>query len=187
MSNNRPEFVHTVEAALDKYGSSLRSIIGLPLNRGWVAWDNSHDEWFSDEVVILQFGDCNLEACFYKLSDFAITWNTVDVSLQPNWMGCWEGLNLEWRQNAHPAFANVLGKELRDVVLVSYNYKTTVVQDPKHPEQVGQKQTWRLLNAIEFHFHDASLTLFNALDENGLENDLQKDDEFIKWSVLKVS
>ena len=42
----------------------------------------------------------------------------------------------------------------------------------------------RLVHAIEFQFQDVCLTVFNTLNENGLENELLQRAEFNKWSVL---
>jgi len=136
--------------------------------------------------VILQFGDHYLEACFFQLTQFAITWNTVDISLQPNWMGCWEGMDLTWRQDAHPSFKTVIGKELLDIAIVSYYFHTTIIQDRTPPDHVGREQVSKLLHALEFQFHDSNLTLFNALDENGLQNELLTESEYTKLSLQAV-
>ena len=76
---------------METYGDSLHSIVGATLTKSWIAWDLEHDEWFNDEPVIFQFNDCNFEACFNQLSQFALTSDSVDINAQPNWMGCFDG------------------------------------------------------------------------------------------------
>lgn len=181
------EFVKTVEAAMDNYGDALRSIIGLPFTAGWIVWHTGYDAWWDDEGVILQFGDVSLELCCKKLSEFALAWNTVDLSSSPSWLD-WDGKQLEWRRNGHASFEKVIGKVLLDVKFVSYDYELRSVDRDRPNEQTGKSITWKCLSAIEFHFVDAALILFNALDTNGLSNDLNinKGEQYQSRSVLTV-
>jgi hypothetical protein len=149
-----------------------------------VAWDLKHNEWFNDEPVILRFGDCNFEASFNQISQFAMTTDCIDIASPPNWMDCFEGMPFEWRRNAHTSLPHVIGKTLRDVAIVDCLFRTTVVENPTNPRQRGkQSESWTL-HALEFKFDEYCLVLYNALDENGLQNEpLSGDDISKRWLI----
>lgn len=156
----RKTFLTDVDSAIAKHGDRLRSLIGRTLDAGWIVWNKADDCWFPDEPVVLDFQGRIAEIVFWQLTELSLTWNTIDLRQRPNWMGCWDASDLEWRRNAHPALEFVVSRTLSGISLVEMLNETGIVQ-----------KEW-LLHALQFHFGPATLTVFNALDENGLCNDV---------------
>ena len=178
----RPNFVDSSDAVIELHGDEIRSFCGSALTDAWIAWDLKHDEWFNDEPVILRFGNRNFEASFNQLSQFAMTIDSVDITAPPNWMDCFDGMPLAWRNNAHESLKRTIGNTLRDVAIVDYLFRTTVVEASVDPSRCGtQSESWSL-HALEFKFDACSLVLYNALDENGLQTEpLAGDDISKRW------
>lgn len=182
--SNRPQFLESSTAVIDTYGNSLGGIIGDKLTDAWVAWDLEHNEWFNDEPVVFNFGDRQLEACFNQLSQFAITWDTVDVNQPPNWMDCFDGMPLQWRRNGHETLANAIGETLESIAVVDRMFRTTVLDNKNHPKQIRESSEFWMLYALEFEFNTCTVVLYNALDENGLQGEPLSGGEVSKQRIV---
>ncbi len=118
------------------------------------------------------------------MSQFALTWDSVDIDAQPNWMACFDEMSLEWRPNGHPSLSLAIGKTLCDIAIVNSLFRTTITDKRTQPERIGEQSVSWLLHALEFKFDDCFLVLYNALDENGLQNDPLVGSEFRKkWLI----
>jgi len=180
----RTQFLETASAVIDTYGSDLRGIVGATLTDAWVAWDLEHDEWFNDEPVVFEFNGRQLEACFNQLSQFAITWDSIDLNQPPNWMDCFDGMPLEWRRNGHETLTAAIGAKLENIVIVEHIFRTTVLENERDPETIGESSECWMLYAMEFQFNTCSVVLYNALDENGLQNKPFSGDDFSKQHLI---
>ena len=147
----------------------LLSLLGQSLVATWIVWDQERDEWFADEPVVLQFSQDRIAIVFARLDELSVTWNTIDLQATPNWWGCYEYLDLQWRESGNEILAANVGATLSGISVVEMFSLTTVVEDPLHPERVGAVSTSWLLHALEFHFGQAVTAIFNALDENGVQ------------------
>ena len=176
-------FYTSADDLLSAESDRLNAIIGLPLVATWIAWDLSAESWFADEPVILQFGNVQIELTHYQLDHLAVTWNTIDTAVPPNWLGCWEGWSLQWRRDTHPVLVLNVGRLLRGVSVVEMYSETTVVSDPQHPQNIGLKENAWLLHAIEFEFDNAVTAIFNALDENGIQAESHSNAGFRRRSI----
>lgn len=147
-----PVWHHNARALAAAHRARFGRLIGRPLAGGWVLWDIDRRSWFADGPVVLGFGDSNVEVTHRKFDECAITWDQVDLSMPVDWYG--SGLRLDWRAGAHPALSAVTGRRLREVNVV---------------ERI-MPSTWRprVLDAIELLFDGGRLSVYNAMDENGL-------------------
>lgn len=159
--------MESVDAVLKKDADSLRELIGSKLTDVWLAWHTDHDEWFSDEAVVFRFGQRQLEACHIQISQLLITWNTVDLEQPPSWLGCYGEMPLVWQKDRHPSIVPALNATLEDIAMVEY-----LPQAPANSRE--------LLYALEFKFDSGSLSMYNALDENGLKSEPLSGPEYRK-------
>lgn len=187
-----PQWHHSGRALAAAHRARFRKLIGQPLHDAWLMWDLDADRWFADGPVILGFPEANVEITHRKFDECAITWNQVDMLLPLHW----SELRLDWRANAHPALERVRGRKLGAVNII---------------ERLMTAR-WRptVLHAVELVFEDDApetaakdppvagaasatmptgrrLSIFNALDENGLSDADEVDLPVGRWQRVPVA
>ncbi|MFF9067304.1 hypothetical protein ACF09E_18315 [Streptomyces sp. NPDC014891] len=143
-----PEWLHGRAAITAAHGDRLRALAGRPLTRAWLLWDVEDDTWFADAPVLLDFDGEQVEIQHHRFDDIAIGWN----SLAPHGPAHWPGFDLRWRADAMPALTSLHGQALESTELL---------------ERRGADLA-RGMVALGFVFPHGRVTVFNALDENGL-------------------
>ncbi|MET7333223.1 hypothetical protein [Nonomuraea sp. NPDC005650] len=116
-------------------------------------WDLDEDAWFSDGLVLLDFEGEQIEIVHQRFDDLSITWNTVDVTQPLDWAE--EGFRLGWREDAPGELAALKGQRLRGVELLEW----------------ADQDMAQGMVAVNFTFPNGQVTIYNALDENGMEFD----------------
>ncbi|MET8141553.1 hypothetical protein ABZU32_14695 [Sphaerisporangium sp. NPDC005288] len=124
---------------------------GRRLTRALLVWDFDEDVWFSDGPVLLDFEGEQVEIVHQKFDEISITWNTVDPALPLDWAG--EGLRLGWRGGVPDKLARLQGQRLQAVELLTW------VDEDMAQGMVG----------VGFLFPHGQVTIYNALDKNGME------------------
>ncbi|KZB79405.1 hypothetical protein [Amycolatopsis regifaucium] len=142
----------TIRAA---HGDRLRGLVGRRLRHVHLTWFVEYDEWLEDAPVVVDFGDERLEIRHFKFDDLSLTWNTIDPYGKANWP--WgdpaEPSPLRWRHDVHPELSALEGQELLGVELL---------------ECVTRDMAGGMV-ALGFVFPNGRFTVFNAMDENGIE------------------
>jgi hypothetical protein len=172
----QPRFVNaTASLPLDL----LRSMIGMALRGSWVMWDLTANEWFPGGPVVLDFEGVHIEVCAQKFDEYSVTSNAIDLRAQINWAGVGADLPLEWRLDGAPALRSHVGHRLEAVRIIEARWRTIVEVDQDHPERVGRREDWGwVLHGVEFEFSGGTVTLFNALDANGVASEAFRGDDF---------
>lgn len=157
MPEPRSTFVSSVREARDRYGPTLRALVGESIQDTWVAWDEGENHWFTEEPVILRIGGRNLEIICSKFDQLSLTCDTVDLDTPPCWRTDWGGggFRLRWRHNALPELARVVGQKVREIRLLECLL------------EMGAYSAW-VLNGFEFRTDAGCVSIYNALDENGV-------------------
>lgn len=150
----RPEWRTGLEAVRAACGPRLRQLAGRRLTRSGTVWDLEADEWFADAPVFLDFDGEQVEVNHQKFDELSITWNTGDPTASITWPTD-GGLQLEWRSDAPAELAALRGQRLRTVDLLEWC--------PADTRDLANETI-----AVHFGFEQGSLTIYNALDENGL-------------------
>ncbi|HCT77825.1 MAG TPA: hypothetical protein DGG94_06525 [Micromonosporaceae bacterium] len=150
-----PVWHHDASALAAAHRHRFARIIGQPLVGSWLVWDLDEQTWFTGGPVVFGFPDANVEVTHRKFDECAISWDTIDMQATLDW----PGLRLDWWADPHPAIQAALGRPLTRVSVV---------------ERISPN-AWRphVLHALEFHFGDVRVALFNAMDENGLNGDAE--------------
>jgi len=141
----------------------LQSLRGRRVLDAWIVWDLDRDTWFADLPVVLQFDDGRqLEICWQKFDELSISWNTIDTAIPPT---AWVSWSLDWRVRAHPAFDEIIGRNVTHVEGTEHLLTTRRLLPP------GDGTSAWLCSGIWLQAGDVGLHVFNALDENGLSNE----------------
>lgn len=148
-----PQWLNGRDSIAAAHGRLLAGLHGSTLRHVWLVWDLGSDEWFTDAPVLLEFGTEQVEIDHQKFDDLSITWNSIDpVRAIEEPM-----TDLAWRSEPLPALAELPGRELRRVELLEWI------------GGAGDMASGSI--AIGLEFSSKWLTIFNALDENGMTDD----------------
>lgn len=150
-----PRWIRGREAIARLYGRQLAALVGCRLDQTWLLWDQDRDEWFNDGPVLLDFDGRQLEVNHRKLHEISITWDSIDPLRQSAWTWGWHGywVQMSWRQNPRAELLDCVGRTLSAVELM---------------EWTGGDVADGMV-ALGMVFGSRCVTVFNALDENGLD------------------
>ncbi|ONF69928.1 hypothetical protein [Amycolatopsis keratiniphila] len=137
------------------HGDRLRALVGKRLRHVHLTWFVEYAEWLSDAPVVVDFGDERLEITHWKFDEISLTWNTIDPYGKSSWD--WgdpaEPNPLLWRRDVFPELSALEGQVLQDVELLD----------------CATRDMANGMVALGFVFPHGRFTVFNALDENGIE------------------
>ena len=181
--DKKTRFLDSVESVVKAHGERLSNLAGRELTAGKVVWDVDDDSWFADEPVVLIFGDVQLEIVFWQLDGLALNWNTIEFDKAPNWFECYGDLNLEWRACNHDALTAVIGQRVTDIALVELCESILTGASATLADDDKVQLPW-LLHALKLQFGKSTLTIFNALDENGISSEALNKDGFRHTEII---
>jgi hypothetical protein len=147
----QPIWLNGVGEVARRHRRRLGQLAGRRVTGTWVVWDDDAEEWFADCPVVLDFAGERLEVNHQKLDDLSITWDSVDVTRAPVWPTS-DGFRLRWRDDVPEVLAARRGERIEAVELL---------------EWAGDDLADGTV-AVGLRFADGWLTVYNALDENGL-------------------
>jgi hypothetical protein len=147
----RPRWLQGLNPIATTHGRRLGGLAGRTLHHIWLVWEFSADEWFTDCPVLLDFGDEQVEINHQKFDDLSITFNSIDPSQPVTWPTS-DDFRLAWRAEPIEQLKELRGQELRQAQLLEYAGGTMADGSI----------------ALGFVFPGGHLTIYNALDENGL-------------------
>ncbi|MER6590034.1 hypothetical protein [Micromonospora chalcea] len=148
----QPDWRHGISDIASRHAQRLRGLVGRRLTSTSVVWDDDDDSWFADCPMVLDFDEERLENNHQKFDDISITWCTIDVTRAPLWPTS-DGFRLRWRDDAPASLAARHGQRLTAVELLEY---------------VGGDLADGSV-ALGLRFAGDWLTIYNALDQNGIE------------------
>jgi hypothetical protein len=144
----QPDWRRGLALIRTRHGRRLAGLVGRRLAHAWLLWDRDAGEWFADAPVLLDFDGEQLEIQHQKFDDLSITWVTADLKAPV----LFPEVDLAWRSGAMPDLTRLEGQRLRGISLLEW--------------QGGDLADGMV--AVHLRFDDGQLTVYNALDENGL-------------------
>jgi hypothetical protein len=144
----RPVWSSGLGGVVRDHAPRLRGLVGRTLTRVWLVWDPADDTWFGDCPVVLDFAGERVEIQHREFDDISVTWNTIDPGAPVRW----PGFGLEWRAEPLPGLRALRGLPLTGVDLL---------------EWAGGDVADGNVD-VSFVLGPERVTVFNALDENGL-------------------
>jgi hypothetical protein len=149
-----PDWLSGREAVTAAHGERLAHLAGRTLQHIWLVWDRRADEWFPDAPVLLDLGDERVSVDHQKFDDLCLTWDTLDPARTIEDAGEDWPFDLVWRPEPTPQLAELAGRTLHGVQLL--------VRAGGRHDLADQSV------AIGLDLAPDWLTVFNAMDENGL-------------------
>lgn len=143
-----PVWLRSHTAITACHGDRLRALVGKTLTRAWLLWDVADDTWFANGPVLLDFDGEQVEIQHHKFDDLSVSWN----SLNPRGPAHRLEFDVRWRDDGVPALSSLHGQVLHEVELLEWRGDDLA----------------RGMVAVGFVFPHGRVTVFNALDENGL-------------------
>ncbi|WFE61065.1 hypothetical protein O7633_31365 [Micromonospora sp. WMMD712] len=151
ISGYRPDWLQGSNPIVATHGRRLSGLVGRALRHVWLVWDLRADEWFCDCPVLLDFGDEQVEVNHQKFDDVSVTFSSIDPGQSVAWPTS-DDFPLAWRAEPIEQLDEFRGQMLRQVELLEYTGGTLADGSV----------------ALGFAFPAGHLTIYNALDENGL-------------------
>ncbi|MEV4474548.1 hypothetical protein ACFFR3_23580 [Nonomuraea salmonea] len=151
ISGYRPTWLSGGPAVAAAHGARLAMLEGRKLTRALLVWDLDEDSWFSDGLILLDFEGEQVEIVHHKFHDISLTWNVVDPAQPLDWAG--QGFRLAWREGVPAELARLQGQSLQAVELLTW---------------MGEDLAYGTV-AVGFVFPQGRVTIYNALDENGMD------------------
>jgi hypothetical protein len=151
----RPRWLSGIDAIASAHAHALGSVVGRTLSSSWLVWDLDDNEWFADCPVLLDFDGIQVEVNHKKFDHLSITWNEIDPLAPVDWPGGDYEFHLAWRSNAVVDLAALHGRRVTGVELL---------------EWAGSDMASGMV-AVSFVLGDGRVSIYNALDENGLAFD----------------
>ena len=148
----RPQFQRGVDAIARSHGPRLLDLVGRDLNRSRLVWDAESGEWVADAPVVLEFTGAQLEVQHNKFDELSLTWGRIDTARPVDFLDSDWG----WRDGALERLVALEGRTVLDVELLEW--------------RGGDMADGSVAVSLIFGAGDR-LTIFNALDENGVEFD----------------
>lgn len=176
MDSYNPYFYSVSSDIINELGQELNKLIGKDIIDIWVVYDKKNNEWFKDCPIVLNVEGIKAELCAFKMEEFAITFNTIDMSEKLNWYDI-DNFDLEWRKEPINDLLFVKNKKICNIELIEYNLQTEITYSKDNPNQVGKKHSTWILNGIGFELTDGYFSVFNGLDVNdiSIKPDLSND------------
>lgn len=173
IENYNPHFYSDSTDIITQLGQELKKLIGKEILDIWVVYDTNNNEWFKDCPIVLNVEGIKLELCASKINEFAITFNTIDMSKKLSWYDMCN-FDLDWRKEPINELLLVKNKKICNIELIEYNLQTEIAYSKDNPNQVGKKHSAWILNGIGFELSGGYFSVFNGLDENeiSIEPDL---------------
>ncbi|GGN64279.1 hypothetical protein GCM10011579_033520 [Streptomyces albiflavescens] len=147
----QPAWLSGCSDMVREHGHRLRDLAGRTLTRVWMVWDLHDDEWFCDCPVLFDFEGEQVEINHHKLGDLSLTWNTIDPTRPVRW----PDFDLEWRSEPLSELEALRGLVLKGAELLEWTCRDAAQGNVD----------------VSFAFETGRVTVFNALDENGLSFD----------------
>ena len=148
----------------------LKALRGQQIEGTWavLGTKGSHERWWNDLPVILQFTDGQqLEVCWDYRDRLSISWNTIDASDIP---GRWQDYSLTWRRDGQPELSGVRGSVLADVAGLEQAYWRGEEPDPRSPDFPAGAAGWDA-HGIWLQTSQAGVRIFSNMEGNGLANE----------------
>lgn len=181
IASYQPKFHSTAESFIQAHKNVLLNLFGKKIKRFWMMWETKDDRWIADAPIILNIDNDRYEFTAYQLDEFSLTINSFELQEKLDWYGMGDEMPLEWSENRKPAMIKNLNKPIVDIRLLTFNPKSEFVES-------GEKyENGDMLTGIEFVFEkdnelDAEnyFSIYNALDQNDIENTAIKQDNLIR-------
>lgn len=152
--NYHPKWVDDKVQALALVDAFSLQWLGKTIETTYVGWHSTGDTWDGNLPIVLVIGGIQYEICWQNLDSLAITSNQINTD---NCLCSEEFTSYQYRKNAHVSLNSALGKTIKKVSLGMYSVS-------------GHGNVVPIINSLDIELQHGFLTIYNALDENGISD-----------------
>ena len=149
----KPEWVQDKAKAEELVTDLSGQLVGKSIKTTFVGWYEPDDSWYQDLPIILIINGEQIEICWQKFDSLSITKNQINVNNCISY-----GERIPFRENALSSLNKAIGKRVLSVKLGMSSMEWGGIEIP-------------LINSLVFELENGYLTIFNALDENGVSHE----------------
>ena len=167
-----PNFSTTVSQFADKHEKTLRQLIGKRIDCYYLQWQTKENAWNEDGPIILQIEGNQYEFTAYKLDEYSLTINQINLSEKLDWYGANDEMPLMWKKNPIDKINGLLNRKIEQIYLLEYSMTSDIIDDKEKKEFFRQlTQSGFFIVGIEFKINgiEDCLHLSNGLDCNALK------------------
>ena len=147
-----PEWVLDKSKAEELIEKLSNNWVGKTIECSYVGWYTPDDSWYEDFPIILIIDGEKVEICWQQFDSLSITKNQINLD---NCISYDE--IVPYKKNALAELNRAMGKKILSVKL---GMSSMTIEDKMIP----------MINSVDFELENGFLTIFNALDENGVSN-----------------
>ena len=148
----KPEWVLDKVKAEKLIDCWSRNWVGKSIEKTLVGWYEPDDSWYEDLPIILIIDGEQIEICWQQFDSLSITKNQIDVNDCVSY-----DEKIPYRENMLITLNQAIGKKIVDVKLGMSSMTL-------------EGKTIPMINSVDFELENGFLTIYNALDENGVSN-----------------
>ena len=147
-----PQWVLKKQEALETVSRFGERWIGRTIEETYVGWYSKDDSWYADLPVILVIGGEQFDVCWQKFDSLSITNGQLSKYCCKSY-----GEEFPYRKDALVELSCSVGKKIEAVEL---GMSSMTLDGELIP----------MINSLDFYLVGGFLSIFNALDENGVTN-----------------
>lgn len=165
----KPNFSTTTSQFIDKHKEELQKLIGEQIGCYYLQWETRESQWNEDGPIILQIGLNQYEFTAFKLDEFSLTINEINLSEKLDWYGADDEMPLIWKKNPINELNTILNGKIEEVYLLEHSMTVGIDNNDEKTEFIKQLTNSEFfIVGIEFKLKGVKnhLQLSNGLDCN---------------------
>jgi len=157
----KPNFSTNAYEFIDKHRTDLQNLIGRKMNCYYLQWETKENTWNEDGPIILEIDKVQYEFTAFKLDEFSLTINEINLSKRLDWYGAENEMPLIWKKNPFEEINICLDKKIEEIYILEHSMTSGIEGDNE------KKKFFKQLTNSEFFIVGIELKL------EGIENCLQ--------------
>lgn len=176
--NYKPQYLINPETFYENFHTQLTRLIGKTIDRFWIMWDDRRNEWHPDGPIIIEIEGINFEFSANECVEFSLTINDINLKEKLDWYDMGDELPLSWKENGNPELIKSLSRPIKEINILTYNPSSEINNYNVDSDQVHMLYgDGFVMHGIEFVLQKENhndiknfFSIYNVLDENGIEN-----------------
>ena len=171
----KPDFSGSSTQFLEKHSTELQHLIGKSIESYYLQWDEKEGKWNEDGPIVLIINAKQHEFTTFKMDEYSMTINQIDLSQKLDWYGLDDEMPLVWKSNPLASINTCLNKAIEEIHILEYSLIADLDRNDRKKEEL------RTLTAFDFFIVGIELKLSGRKDCLQLSNGL--DCNALKWET----
>lgn len=159
---NKINAYNNIDLLIENEKNNLMSLIGKSIDCIYCAWDKTHDEFYSDIMIVIKIESIYLAISNIETDTITFTWSDTmfDIPIDEKTQKAY-GICLYWKKN-HIKINKK--NKIINIEIAEFAINSSTILAKKNYQK--NKQTYWILSGICFNLNDDYLSIYNSLDEN---------------------